>query len=755
MSSGRTPSLCRALMLFATVFAAGCGAFESPVPAGDGTPTPTPTDDVLIQTLECVIAPAAGGLPQPVPAEDGSFLVTPRRGTALYARFVVQDVPPDVAFRWWVDPKGGVLPPGVSLDEQMGVISGIATKSGDFAVTLRADSVGVYGRTRYAARPYLVPIRVAPACMSDDECALAGFDGVPFQCMDDGGKAGGICTLPAKDPGCPTTTERFQVWLQEQSDLVKPGTSLEVAGTVTEHVECTTTAFSLESGGEDGWCVEIDLDRPAGGTGSTLASLWLTYRLPRNYPAPITVGARYRFVYGRGSEQADDHRSDGSLLVFEEAEDPAAAPRLILLGYSGIRAPHDLLQECANYGTCPRLVHSDFVRSVCPADSGMCGDRTRAMLIAGLPGGRTEWMATGGAPIALDTGDGDDAVPYALHLALSDMASESCADREDDYRLSYFVLPADACLLGRAAADHPSLEAPALLWVEREEGFSPAGREVRFEWEIVAQPFANALFGPVLGDRSGEDVRSLQAYVPGLYRIRATAVDDAGTPACGSHDTAAFAIHPAPAAYIELSHDTPGDLELRVAPADTPWSVLAGAAPDEGGVVAGPANVAPKWGWSWAEEPFFQARADDLLEGAGVQTFGTPDGLRGRYRVGVRYRGSNGLSLPATPDDGGAPALARVRVILNRNVDEGQVLEIDTLLEPCLFREVGVLDLDGLQPTFDASPHQPRAVCGEEPDVTDPFEPGASLPEGARREAREAEFELAPDADVGSDDRAR
>jgi hypothetical protein len=751
MSAQRTPDPWRVLIVTATLVAAGCGAFESPVPALDGAAPYAPDTSLPLErweTIACTIAPSDVYPPEP----RESFLVTPARGMILYARFVLRNVPPDVPLRWWLDPDGGVLPPGVSLDAQTGELSGVATKSGDFVVILRAESVGVHEGKRYEGRPLRVPIRVTPACLSDDDCGeMLGFGSIDFHCQPDvfskGGR-GGVCTMPQKDTTCPTTTERFQVWLQE-AEILKPSKSYEVTGVVTSHVPCRTNVFSLAAGGHDGWCVEVRVDPPESGEPLARPYVEISYRLPRNYPAPIVEGGHYAFHYIRGNEYEGDHTTDGTLLVFGVDVAGEPDPRLVLLGHTGRLLPHDLLERCQAVGTCPVLPDSRLVPSVCaPVASSSCGaSRTPAVLVARLPDERTTWVETAGRPLRLaSTGGAAEAPAFALHLALSDTFigddAGICDDREDDYRLSYYVLPTDACALGRVAAiDSPPPPASSALVVDglEERSFSPAGETLAFDWEVVLQPAANALFTELT--RPGSSSVIVYAYVPGLYDVRGSVHDTLGTAGCGVDDTARFAVEPPTAAYLELSHDLPAALELRVAPVGTPFDVFCGQADDVERVVACPSNLAPAWRVPWDADlvPFTQALATELVPGAGVQWFGPPappdaDGVRGRYRVGVLYRGKGRV---------GDAATAYVRVILNRNL--GQTLELERDLTPCTFWEVGVLDLDGLQPLFDASTHEPRAVCGEEAPAERPFKPAAAPPAGSEnREAESQPTEIAP-----------
>jgi len=746
MGARRTPDPLRVLIVTATLVAAGCGAFESPVPASDGV-DPHATDVSIISPYEivpCTIAPTSAS-PGWTAGTDAPFRVTPARGNLMFAQFAVVDAPPDIPFRWWLDPDGGVLPPGVALDEQMGEINGNAEKSGDFSVLLRAESVGVHEGRRYVAAPFRVPIEVKPACLSDADCPeLLGFSDFEFHCQPDvfsKGGSGGVCTMPQKDTTCPLVGEgeRFQVWLQE-AEILKPGKAFEVSGEVTSHRPCTTSVFSPEAGGQKGYCLEIRVDTPESGEALARPYVEISYRLPHNYPAPIVEGGHYTFHYIRGNDYAWDHTTDGTLLVFGSDLDGGVDPRLILLGHTGRLLPHHLLTRCRASGSCPELADSQLVPSVCaPVASSSCGaSRTPAVLVTRLRDGGNDWAELNGPPIALAGTPGNGA--YSLHVALSDTfigdLAASCEGEEDDYRLSYYVLPTEACALGRVAAvDPPALPAPTRLVVTAAEDFSPAGRPLAFDWEVVLQPAANALFAEQ-STPYGARSRIVNAYVPGLYDIRGTAVDGAGTPACGVDDTVRYAVEPPTGAYVELSHDLPAALELRVAPVGTPFDVFSGQAEDALREVASPANLSPDWRVPWTEEsvPFTQVLAAELVPGAGVQWFGPPEAIGGRYRVGVLYRGKGRA---------GAAATAYVRVIVNRNID--LVFELEQELEPCLFWEAGVLDLSGLQPTFDVSTHAPGAVCGEDDVIEHPFKPAAAHPSDAgSHEAASEPTEIAP-----------
>lgn len=749
MIPDRTPCPLRVVTLTVALLCASCGSFETPHAPGVSSTTPAGPGSVplpLYEEVEVDITPSAGGL-YPTPfSSNGDFLLMPAMGTMVYARFLVWGAPSTIAYDWRV--AGGMLPPGVSLDPQTGEVSGIPTKSGDWRATLTADAREVVDGKLYVPRPYDMSIRVAPACRSSEECVISGFESYEIECRTGAfkGGSGGVCSLPVKADACPVAGERFQVWLHE-ADVLPPGKTLSFSGVAWSHTPCRTNGFSLDAGGADGFCVGIDAETPTDALSETSDGpgprfLDLAYRLPLNYPAPIEVGRRYRFVYMRGNVYDGDHIGDGTLLVFEESDpkdDDGAASTLdlVLLAHTGRYLPNDLLNRCSGHGRCPGLSEAHVVPTTCLAVSqSTCGARTPTMLLARRSDGALTQLETGQRPLPLEIGAGANgpARSYALHLGLSDtfVGDEAlrCAGGEDDYRLSYFVVPEDACVLARIEPeDGRTRTAPALLGVERTMAFSPSGRPLSFAWDVAQQPATNALFRDlehlVSGLDLGDGSVDLVAFVPGYYAIRHLVSDAADTPSCDEDDTVWFAVEPPSRAYVELSHDLPGDLELRVAPVGVPWTALTGQLSDPR--VASPANLLPDWGIAWAADadpreppPFYQARAADLLDGAGVQWLDPGDSVGGRYRVGVLHRGDPSIRDAVTGGDDDTPVLARVRLVLNRNLDLD--LSLDSPVAPCWFWEVGVLDLDAEPPTFSVSPHAPTRVCGQTATIDPTFE---------------------------------
>lgn len=721
----------RVLVLgLAAAVASACGEFETPrfgAPTAPGADVATPPIGEYVTKLAVATGPsldATGKL-------DPLVQVV---GWPYTHSFRVLEADPAARFEWHLV---GELPPGMTLSPALGEVSGAAHSSGEFEFELVARSAPIDG-TIWETAPLRVPIRVAPACQSDDQCTLSVAPEIPVYCDKDAfeGQVGGVCTRRLKEELCPVITERFQVWLHDNGAL-PTGQLLRFSGTIQSHLECDTLVFSQADGGLHGFCLGIATDAPVvelmrGGEAAP-SELTLGYRLPDNYPLPVEPGVRYLFYYLRTTSEGLGALADGTLFVFRI---PDGRPidkirnesrELVFAGHSGRRTPAELLTYCSEFGTCPDLPEAELVPTSCPMySSSACGVRSRMMLawrdadgnLAQLMGGQGPAHVTLAGKSVPPAGSTERA-PYALHLAASDAyvgdSALRCGDSEDgDFRLSYFVLPTSACLLTRISAlGQPAFVAPRKLVLTHVNDFAPAGQRLDFAWSIVQQPSANELVVQDEIPLSSPTAFEFVAYLPGVYDVRVHPTDAFGTEQCTVDQNIRF-LHftgePKHPIYVELSHALPAELELRIAP----YEEGVPAATTYGGIhAASPSRPTPDWGGVGADDDpeLVVAPRARLVDGAGLQTL-TASTHEGRYRVGVFRR-----EWPSEEALAADPVTADLRVILDHNLDK--TWTASSPLAACDLWEVGILDLDGDEATFYPAAEPPVSLC----DPSDPEEP--------------------------------
>ena len=732
---------------------AACGEFHSPSfgspspppPAGDASslplePSPYEIDDCAIDVV------GAYGQLWNLNAVGDELSIDQTLGTPIWAELTVREAL-DVPFTWrslnggdsGVTGDGG-LPLGVSLNQKTGELMGVVAEDGDFVFRVVAESAPRDGR-RYVCSPLTVAVHVVPACVTDADCVLeGGLADVPVTCDGEALKgAGGVCTREVKRDLCPepASDERFKVWLHG-SEQLPPGAALTFVGEVESHRGCDIDygTASEDAWGDGGHCLTIRAEEPLAistlADGAEVTRPELTYYLPHNYPLTrIKSRERYLFHYVGGSDTLGRRFGEGTLFVFSlprkaeglEAplapEDiPHASKRLVFAGHTGHLLPDELLRRCQLVGMCPELAASHLVPTGCPpVTSFACGDRSPTMVAALTTDGSSRQLLAGQGPalIAKPGRCEDDATAadsFAIHLASSEafLGDQAivCYDAEDDYRVSYFVLPSDSCLLSRPRAIEMTdtlRTAPADVKVVHDDDFSPSGREMTFVWTVAPQPAANLMFAasePPHPNMGNPEILEFTAWVPGFYYARVEASDDRGAPACGIDEFERFEVYPQASAYVEMHHQagTMPPIELRVAPLDTPGSALRSL--ERVDTIASPSKTCPDWGLpeSHADAPlFWQPPSDFLVEDGVVQTFQAGEALEGQYRVVVLFREQGWHDLgPAAGDTPDSGVTVHVRVIVGGDL-VGET-RIKRELSRCDLWDVGVLDMDAEPPVF-------------------------------------------------------
>lgn len=710
-----------AILLFAALAAVGCGDLHSPTfgAGGDGGVSQD-ADSPAVVTRGCTISVRArAGGDEPDPKQGSEYLSAPF-GAYVYMALGIRDADSRAVFEWSLDK--GALPAGMELDQRTGELAGTPTDAGTFHFSVSAVSIPLDG-IQWVADPLAVTMRVSSACQTDSECVVEDAKDLYLECRDDllEERDGGVCMVAAAS--CAGERERFQVRLAE-ADALPRGQVLRFTGTVVRHDVANVPFFTDEDGGEKGRRIVVSLAAstfdvvPLSPHGAP-PELTLFVRLPQNYRPPVEEGSAYLFSYHAGDDAA--RPQDGTLLVFARPdggvpplEGDATRLRAVLAGHSGRVFPRDLLDQCATLGRCGEMPSMRLVPADCQVWPEMaCGPRHE--IIGVLPLGNATGLGQlrfGGPPALLGDEGSSSLPPYALHLLASDAlvgdAALSCAPRGDSYRLSYELLPTDACLLARPEMLSPPRDYAGAILVPdyvklRVHRFSPAGTPIRALWKVV-QPAENALFVQPELPTSG-DV-TFRAELPGEYQLVLGAEDDVGTLPCPGENAARFVARPASSVYVEMSHAQPGPLELRVAP-ETYGAKPSRDLLDEG-VAAAPGRPAPTW--SDGEQEVYPRLVDygdtdgaRLLEaGAGVQVLTAPKGLQGRYRVGVLHRG----------DIGSGTVPVRIRVVLDRDMDERLVVA-ERELAPCELWQVGIMDVEA-DGWFGLSTVAPESVCTPE-----------------------------------------